>query len=126
VLREPGEKLVPDITYLRIRDSRVYLTSLMDLHGRKVIGWALSGDMTAEQTTVPALAMACMNRRPKADLIFHSVKGRTVLLRIVQGQTERWVSGGQAEHEPEGKLPGQRLRGEFFQNVQEGAGNPGR
>jgi hypothetical protein len=54
--------------------------------------------MTAEHTTLPALAMACMNRKPKAGLVFHS--GRAVLRRIVQGQTERRVPVGQAEHEP--------------------------
>jgi transposase InsO family protein len=31
--------------------------------------------MTAEHTTVPALAMALMNRRPQAGLIFHSDRG---------------------------------------------------
>jgi transposase InsO family protein len=71
----PGEKWVSDITYLRTVGGWLYLTVVLDLFDRKVIGWAFSGDMTAEHTTVPALAMALMNRRPQAGLIFHSDRG---------------------------------------------------
>jgi transposase InsO family protein len=71
----PGEKRVQDITYLRAPDGWVYLTSVMDLHDRKVIVRALSGDMTVEHTAIPALAIDCMNRLPKAHLIFHSGGG---------------------------------------------------
>jgi hypothetical protein len=38
-----GSLRVSDITYLRTLDGWGYLTSVMDLHGRKVIGWAFSG-----------------------------------------------------------------------------------
>jgi transposase InsO family protein len=31
--------------------------------------------MTAEHTTVLALAMVCMNRKPQAGLVFHSGRG---------------------------------------------------
>ncbi|GHT78791.1 hypothetical protein FACS1894130_06030 [Spirochaetia bacterium] len=41
----------------------------------KVTGWAFSDDMTAEHTTVTAFAMACMNRRLRTGLIFHSDRG---------------------------------------------------
>jgi transposase InsO family protein len=44
---DPGEKRMPDITYLRTQDGRVYLTSVPGLFDRKVIGRAVSGDMTA-------------------------------------------------------------------------------
>jgi transposase InsO family protein len=71
----PGEKWVSDITYLRTAGGWLYLTIVLDLYDRKVIGWAFSGDMTAEHTMVPAFVMACMNRRPRAGLIFHSDQG---------------------------------------------------
>jgi transposase InsO family protein len=35
-----GEKWVSDITYLRTQDGWVYLTTVLDLFDRKVIGWA--------------------------------------------------------------------------------------
>jgi transposase InsO family protein len=76
----PGEKAdfqseVSDITYLRTAGGWLYLTTILDLFDRKVIGWAFSEDMTTEHTTIPALVMACMNRRPQAGLIFHSDRG---------------------------------------------------
>jgi transposase InsO family protein len=66
---------VSDLTYLHTREGWRYLTVVLDLCGRKVIGWAFSGDMTAEHTTVPALTTACMNRRPQEGLLFHSDRG---------------------------------------------------
>jgi transposase InsO family protein len=72
---QAGEKWVSDITYLRTAQGWLYLTIVLDLFDRKVIGWAFSGDMTAEHTTVPAYAMAVMNRRPCSGFIFHSDRG---------------------------------------------------
>jgi transposase InsO family protein len=71
----PGMKRVSDITCLRTLGGRLYLTAVIDLYDRKVIGWAFSTAMSAEQTVLPALAMACMSRKPKKDLIFHSDRG---------------------------------------------------
>jgi transposase InsO family protein len=70
-----GQKGVSDITYLRTATGWVYLTVVLDLFDRKVIGWALSGDMETCHTTIPALEMAVNNRVPQAGLIFHSDRG---------------------------------------------------
>jgi transposase InsO family protein len=59
---KPGEKWVSDITYLRRSGTWVYLTVVLDLCDRKVIGWALSGDLESEHTVIPALEMAVRNR----------------------------------------------------------------
>jgi transposase InsO family protein len=70
-----GEKWVSDITYLRTQDGWVYLTVVLDLFDRKVIGWALIADMEALHTAVAALAMACKNRPAHEGLLFHSDRG---------------------------------------------------
>ena len=70
-----GQKWVSDITYLRTASGWVYLTVVLDLFDRKVIGWALSADMETCHTTIPALEMAVGNRTPRAGLIFHSDRG---------------------------------------------------
>jgi transposase InsO family protein len=70
-----GEKWVSDITYLRTNDGWVYLTVVLDLFDRKVIGWALSADMEAVHTTVAALEMAVNNRTAQDGLVFHSDRG---------------------------------------------------
>jgi transposase InsO family protein len=70
----PGEKWVSDITHLRTSSGSLYLTIVLDLWDRKVVGWSMSKQMTAEQASL-ALNMAANNRRPREGLIFHSDQG---------------------------------------------------
>jgi transposase InsO family protein len=70
-----GQKWVSDITYLRTIDGWVYLTVVLDLFDRKVIGWALSADMESVNTTIAALKMAFKNRKAQDGLLFHSDRG---------------------------------------------------
>jgi transposase InsO family protein len=72
---EPGEKWVSDITYLPTRDGWRYLTTVLDLFDRKIIGYAYRKTMETIDTTVKAYEAACLNRRPKLNLIFHSDRG---------------------------------------------------
>jgi transposase InsO family protein len=57
----PGEQWVSDITYLRSSSGWLYLTVILDLWDRKVIGWACSEDLEARHGG-DALMMACTNR----------------------------------------------------------------
>jgi transposase InsO family protein len=70
-----GMKWVSDITYLRTAGGWIYLTVVLDLYDRKVIGWAFSGDMETGHTATAALEMAVKNRIPEDGLIFHSDRG---------------------------------------------------
>jgi transposase InsO family protein len=70
-----GQKWVSDITYLRTLYGWVYLTIILDLFDRKIIGWALSSSLETVHTTIPALKMAVKNRTPEEGLIFHSDRG---------------------------------------------------
>ena len=70
-----GQKWVSDITYLRTRVGWVYLTVVLDLFDRNVLGWAMSAGLTARETAVAALEMAVRNRTPGDGLIFHSDRG---------------------------------------------------
>jgi len=72
---KPGQKWVSDITYLRTLDGWLYLTVVIDLFDRKVIGWALSDNLETCNTTIPAFEMAVKNRTPENSLIFHSDRG---------------------------------------------------
>jgi len=45
---------VSDITYTETTKGWVYLTVIIDLFDRKVIGWSLSEDLTAENTIIKA------------------------------------------------------------------------
>jgi transposase InsO family protein len=70
----PGEKWVSDITYLRTASGWQYLTVILDLWDRKVIGWNIAGNLYAENLC-RALDMAVLNRSPREDLLFHSDRG---------------------------------------------------
>lgn len=70
-----GQAWVSDITYIRTITGWLYLTVVLDLADRKVIGWALSKTMTAKDTTVAALKMAIKNSPVARPLIFHSDRG---------------------------------------------------
>lgn len=68
---------VSDITYIATHQGWTYLTTMIDLFDRKVIGWALSQTMLAAETSVAALKMALTNRplHPQNNLILHSDRG---------------------------------------------------
>jgi transposase InsO family protein len=70
----PGEKWVSDITYLPTDNGWLYLTAVIDLWDRKVVGWSMSEDLSAKHVC-RALAMAVGNRLPREGLIFHSDRG---------------------------------------------------
>lgn len=72
---EKGQKWVSDITYIPTKQGWVYLTIIMDLYDRKIIGWALSSTMTTQATTLAAWKMAIGNRPPSQQLLFHSDRG---------------------------------------------------
>jgi putative transposase len=66
---------VSDITYIRVGNSWLYLTVVMDLADRQIIGWTLSKTMTARQTSIAALSQALRQRKPRQGLLFHSDQG---------------------------------------------------
>lgn len=74
-INEPAKAWVSDITYIQTTKGFLYLTIIMDLFDRKIIGWSLSTKMSTEATTLPAWEMAVNNRKITKDLIFHSDRG---------------------------------------------------
>lgn len=66
---------VSDITYIKTAKGWVYLTIIMDLYDRKIIGWNISGRMDTKHTTLPAWRMAVKNRPVNMPLVFHSDRG---------------------------------------------------
>lgn len=72
---ELGRVWVSDITYIRVRNSFLYLTTIIDLADRMVVGWNLSNNMTDEDTVIAAFKKAVKNRPIVPGLIFHSDRG---------------------------------------------------
>lgn len=71
----PSQVWVSDITYIRTNEGFLYLTTILDLYDRKIIGWSISNSMSAEQTVLVAWRMAVGNRNIENGLIFHSDRG---------------------------------------------------
>jgi transposase InsO family protein len=64
-----------DITYIQTWKGWLYLTVIMDLYNRKVVGWSMSNRMTANTTTIPAFIQAVKQFKPLPGLILHSDRG---------------------------------------------------
>jgi putative transposase len=71
---EPNQKWVSDITYIDTAEGWLYLASILDLHSRRVVGWAMSDKMDAALVN-QALQMALINRQPSAGFLHHSDRG---------------------------------------------------
>jgi putative transposase len=72
-----------DITYVKTWQGWAYLATVIDLHSRAVVGWAIAEHLRTELVTA-ALDMAITRRRPAAGVIFHSDRG-------CQGGFNRWT-----------------------------------
>jgi len=72
---EIGEKWVSDITYIKVANKWNYLTVVVDLADRKVVGWTLSDNLKTSNTVYKAWLKATSNRTPKTDHTFHSDRG---------------------------------------------------
>jgi len=70
----PDRVWVGDITYIATRAGWLYLAVLLDLHSRKVVGWAMAARMT-QGLAASALEMAVEHRRPSAGLLHHTDQG---------------------------------------------------
>lgn len=69
---------VSDITYFSLGSEHYYLTFILDLYSRRIVGYSVSRSLKTEDTTLPALVMAIRLRRgPKGleGLVFHSDGG---------------------------------------------------
>lgn len=66
---------VSDITYIPSEQGWLYLTTVMDLADRQILGWSLSDGMSAEETSIAAFKQAVVRRKPGKKLLFHSDQG---------------------------------------------------
>jgi transposase InsO family protein len=66
---------VGDITYVPLRNGRFgYLSMLMDLYSRRIVGWEYQESMT-ESLVLSSLTKAIRSRQPASGLIHHSDRG---------------------------------------------------
>lgn len=71
---KPCEVIVGDITYIPTDEGWVYLSTLMDLFTRRIIGFAMDSRMTKE-LTIKTLNRALGHLKETHELIHHSDRG---------------------------------------------------
>jgi putative transposase len=70
----PNRKWAGDISYVWTREGWLYLAVILDLHSRRVIGWAVSNRMKRD-LAIRALNMAIAFRAPPKGCIHHTDRG---------------------------------------------------
>jgi putative transposase len=98
-----NQVFVSDITYFDIGSETYYITLIMDLYTREIVGWSASDNLRTENTTLPALIML-ITLRGKVNLkgaIIHSdgggqyycneFKSLTRSLEMINSMTEEKV-----------------------------------
>ncbi|MGH2442867.1 MAG: DDE-type integrase/transposase/recombinase [Chloroflexota bacterium] len=63
-----------DITYIPTQTGFLFLAVVMDVHSRRIVGWAMANHLRTA-LVVQALEMALRRRRPAPGLIYHSDRG---------------------------------------------------
>jgi len=63
-----------DVTYLRTYQGWMYLSIVMDLYSRRIIGWSIDKRMTVDLVK-RSMQMALTLRKPSKGVLFHSDRG---------------------------------------------------
>jgi putative transposase len=67
-------RCITDITYIRTHEGWLYLSVVIDLWSRMVVGWSM-GQRIDTQLALDALLMALWRRRPHEQVLIHSDQG---------------------------------------------------
>ena len=72
--RQPDKVWASDITYIWTREGWLYLSVILDLFSRQVVGWSMSNRLT-QDLVIKSFQQAVWRRKPGPGLIFHSDQG---------------------------------------------------
>jgi putative transposase len=82
---EPDRVWVADFTYVPTQQGWLYLAAVLDVHTRRIVGWAMA-DRPDQALTSDALTMALERRQPTPGTIHHSDQGSQYTSKIYQQQ----------------------------------------
>jgi len=72
--QRPDQVWASDITYLWTREGWLYLSVILDLFSRKIVGWSMSHRL-GQELVLNAFQQALWRRKPGPGIIFHSDRG---------------------------------------------------
>lgn len=84
----PNAVWVADITFVPTHRGWLYLAALLDLHSRRIVGWAM-GERADQALASEALAMALGRRRLAKGAIHHSDQGSQYTSKAYQQQLQQ-------------------------------------
>ena len=70
----PNKKWLADFTYVWTGEGWLYVSVVLDLYSRRIVGWSMKSEMTA-QLVIDALVMAVWRRGKPKELLHHSDQG---------------------------------------------------
>jgi len=70
----PNQKWVSDVTFIPTRKGWLYLSAVMDLYSRMIVGWSM-GERNSAQLAADALEMAAVHRGDIQGVVLHSDQG---------------------------------------------------
>jgi len=106
----PNQKWIADFTYVWTAEGWLYVAAVIDLFSRRVVGWSMKAEMTAQLVT-DALVMAIW-RRGKPDALLHHSDQGSIYQRAVPAPDGR--QRRQLLDEPVGERLGQCCDGELL------------
>jgi putative transposase len=71
---QPNRKWIADFTYVWTAEGWLYVAAVIDLFSRRVVGWSMKAEMSAQLVT-DALLMAIWRRGRPDALLHHSDRG---------------------------------------------------
>lgn len=104
-VKGPNDVWAGDITYLRIGEKFIYLSVVLDLFTRKVVGWSMTETLEAKGV-VEALKMAFDREGNHAGIVFHSDRG----VQYVSDEFTKLLEGKRA-------LPSMSRKGNCYDNA---------
>jgi len=101
----PNDVWAGDITYLRLGDKFLYLSVVLDLFTRKVVGWSIAETLETKGV-VEALKMAFDREGNHAGIVFHSDRG----IQYASDEFSKLLEGKKA-------LPSMSRKGNCYDNA---------
>jgi transposase InsO family protein len=74
IIDKPNRKWVSDVTFISTRKGWLYLSAIMDLYSRMIVGWSM-GEKNSAELVENALKMATVHRGDIRGVLLHSDQG---------------------------------------------------
>ncbi len=105
IVKSRNEIWVTDLTYIRIGSEFVYLSCVMDLFTRKIVGWSISERLDVS-VCLDALRSAVLTEKPEKGLIHHSDRGVQYACTLYREELEK-----------NGMIPSMSAKGYCYDNA---------